>query len=386
MDHVYLYIHDFRSSGVVRNALSYARRLAREHPTTLIAGYGGGLFRAEAEQGPFALVVLSEKQGQTSRRAAFPRLRKWLRKQPPGVLLSMGVYGHPTVFAAVQRLSHIRRVYRFSNEVAGAVKGDGRLRRLWLWLLMRDAARVALVGRAMAEHRVFAAALADGTAVSIPNGVDREGAKLLAQVPSPHPWLVTRIPVIVAVGRLRPQKNLDLLIQAVALARKTKRMRLIILGSGTPEERARLQSLAADFSNDFLLAGETENVFAWIARADVFALPSRWEGSALALLEAMAVGTPVIASRLAGDAVQVLEDGRHGLLCDGDDVLQWRDALLRQLSEQRVLPGDRADDFSIARTADLYAELVRDAFADGIRVSRLRSRLRAGSGRDSCTA
>jgi glycosyltransferase involved in cell wall biosynthesis len=363
MEHVYLYIHDFRSSGVVRNALSYARRLAGEHPTTLVVGYGDGFFRAEAERGPFALAILSEQKGQTSRRAAVPRLRRWLRAQAPGVLISMGVYGHPTVFAAVQGLRHIRRIYRFSNEVGGAVKGNGRLRRLWLKLLQHDAARVVLVGRAMAGHQVFAQALADGTAISIPNGVDRVRGQNLARASAPHPWLESKIPVVIAVGRLRPQKNLDLLIKAVSLARTIRRMRLIILGTGSPDEKARLQRLAADFSEDFLLAGETENVFAWISRADVFALPSLWEGSALALLEAMAVGTPVIASRLAGDAVHVLEEGRYGLLCDGHDLLEWRDALLRQLSEEPVLPGDRADDYSIGRTADLYAEVVRDALA-----------------------
>jgi len=121
MDRIYLYIHDFRSSGVVRNALSYARRLASEHPTTLIAGYGDGFFRAEAERGPFSLAILSEQQRRSPRRAAIPRLRRWLRTQPAGVLMSMGVHGHPTVFPAVQGLAHVRRIYRFSNEVAGAI-------------------------------------------------------------------------------------------------------------------------------------------------------------------------------------------------------------------------------------------------------------------------
>src|SRR4051812_29679950 len=106
MAHVFVYIHDFRSSGVVRDALSFATRLSHEHQTTLVAGYGDGFFRVEAEQGPFALAVLAERQGRNPRLVAAPRLRRWLRSQGPGIMLSMGVHGHPTVFLAVQGLPH----------------------------------------------------------------------------------------------------------------------------------------------------------------------------------------------------------------------------------------------------------------------------------------
>jgi glycosyltransferase involved in cell wall biosynthesis len=360
MTPVYLYVHDLRSSGVVRNALSYARRIVQERPVTLVAGYGDGLFGAEAARGPFALAILAEHAGRNARLAAIPRLRRWLGRQPPGILVSMGAHGHPTVLPAAFGLRHIRRVYRMSNEVAGPVKGESRLRRWALGLAVRDATRIVLVGGAMTGHAAFAGALRTGKAVAIPNGVDRTRALALARQPSPHPWLDDRdIPVVIAVGRLRPQKNLDLLIRAVALARDERRLRLIIVGGGTAAERARMGALAGDFAEDFLLAGETDNVFAWIARAAVFALPSRWETSSLALLEAMAVGTPVVASRLAGDAAMVLDHGRYGLLFDGHDPAALAQALLKQLSADRVMPGDRADAYSIARTADLYADLLR---------------------------
>jgi len=156
-----------------------------------------------------------------------------------------------------------------------------------------------------------------------------------------------------------------LLIAAVARARQSRRLRLIIIGEGSADEQARMRTLADMFAEDFLLAGETDNVFAWMARAAVLALPSRWEGSALVLLEAMAVGTPVIASRLAGDAAAVLDEGRYGLLFDGTDREALAQALLRQTSGLRVLPGNRADDYSIDRTSDRYAEVVAEALRAG---------------------
>lgn len=104
--------------------------------------------------------------------------------------------------------------------------------------------------------------------------------------------------------------------------------------------------------------GEIDNVFAWLALAGVFALPSRWEGSSMALLEALAVGVPVIASRQAGDAALVLEEGRYGLLVDAGDAPGLARAILRQCSPDAVRPGDRADAF--AQNVEPYARLIAE--------------------------
>ena len=358
--HVYIYVHDLRSSGVVRNAIDYAARIARDAPTVLVAGYGQGFFREQAAAGGFGLHVLAQTPGPLPRLAAALRLRRWLRGQPPGVLLSAGNMGHPTPYLACRGLDHIARVYRISNEIA---RGDGlrsRLRQRWMARLMRDATRIALVGRALRRLDLFAGAVASGFAIEVPNGVDLDHARARAAEPIPHAWLEQDVPVVVAIGRLRPQKNFDLLIDAVGRARGARRLRLVIIGGGTPAERARLGALAAGWEEDFLLAGEIDNVFAWLARATVFALPSRWEGSSLALLEALAVGVPVVASRLAGDAAYVLGEGRYGRLFDGVDAQALADALLGQCGPDRVLPGDRAEAFSEEAAAEAHAALVRD--------------------------
>ena len=82
MRHVYLYVHDLRSSGVVRNAIDFAKRLAEDHPTTLVAGYGQGFFADEAARGPFQLKTLAATSGPMARLTAAGRLRAWLQSQP----------------------------------------------------------------------------------------------------------------------------------------------------------------------------------------------------------------------------------------------------------------------------------------------------------------
>jgi len=361
MPELFVYVHDLRSSGVVRNAIRYARRLAQDRPTTLVAGHGGGLFAGEARAAGCAFVALADRP--VSRPTAALLLRRWLRARPPGILLSAGNLGHPSAYWATRGLAG-RRLYRISNVVDRGDGWRGVLRRRWMAMLVRDAARVVLVGRGMRTLPLLDRAVAEGRAMEVDNGVDRAHALARAAAPCPHSWLDDHVPVVVAVGRLRPQKNLTVLVAAVGVARRTRRLRLVLIGAGTGEVRTQLKALAAaaNLGDDFLLAGETDNVFAWVARATVFALPSRWEGSSMALLEALAVGTPVVASVQAGDAAHVLADGAHGLLVDADDVEGLAAALLRQCSSAAVRPGDRADDF--AESVERYARLVAEVAGD----------------------
>jgi hypothetical protein len=372
MRDVILYVHDLRTSGVVRDAMLLAAHLAKTRSTTLVAGYGDGFFQAEAARGGFDLVILCPGRRPLARLAAVAPLRRWLHGRPKGaVLLSMGNMGHQTPFFATIGRRDIRRIYRISNEIARPDGLRGRIRMAWMKALLGDADAIAIVGTAMGRLPLFAAAIADGRAIEGASGVELDRARQLAQAPSPHPWFDEAVPLVLGIGRLRPQKNFDLLIEAVALARLQRRIRLAILGGGTAAERDQLAAHAAalGLGDDMLLAGETDNVFAWLAHAGAFALPSRWEGSSVALLEALAVGIPVVASRLAGDAAHVLGEGRFGLLFDGVSAQALADTLLVQLSEDRVLPGDRAAAFGLDAAFDVYAGLI-DRVARGTAVPR----------------
>ena len=349
MGRLVIYVHDLRTSGVVRDSLHLAAHCAGHHQVTLVAGYGTGFLQDQAGGAGYEVHRLHD--GRTrgfARVIVAPALRRWLHRQGPCVLISMGNMGHATPYLASRGMRHVRRIYRISNEVA---RGDGLrgwLRRNWMQRLIDDAARLPRVGAALAANPLFAPALQQGIAVEMSSGVDIQRAQQMALAPAPHPWLADKIPVVLGIGRLRPQKNFGLLIDAVALLRKRQHVRLVIIGGGTPSESRALAERAAraGLADEFLLAGETRNVFCWLARSRVFVLPSRWEGSSVALLEAMAVGTPVVASMLAGDAPQVLDGGRHGRLFDGISASALADAIALQLSEQVVRPGERAQSYA----------------------------------------
>ena len=357
----WVYVHDLRATGVVRNAIAIARRLGRDRPTALVAGYAHGFLLDEAGADPgFTLHRLHDgaPNGKLARWLVAPKLAAMLSAEPPGVLISAGKLGHPTVLAAARGRPLPARVYRMSNEIARASGPRTFGRTALARLVARDAAAVTFVGDTVARSPAFARAFAQGRAEVVHNGVDLAAARAGAAGPSPHPWFAEGVPVVLGVGRLHRQKNWPLLIDAAAIVRRERRVRVAILGGGATADALRARADAAGLGDDFLLAGVTDNVFAWGARAAAFALPSRWEGSSVALLEAMAVGAPVVATAQAGDAAHVLDGGRYGLLADADDAPGFAAALLQQLGPDRVLPGDRAAAFSLEAACDRYAAIV----------------------------
>ena len=351
---ILIYVHDLRASGVVANAMAIARRVAADREVVLVAGHGAGLHR-HADIAPARLEVLAE--GGTSKLSPVKALRARVRDLRPALVLSAGNLGHSTVWLATRGLS-VRTAYRISNAVDRPGGGlTTRARRAWHARLAADADLLLMVGQSFAGRPPYDQAMAQGRAVAIPNGIDLDRARTMAKAKAPHPWLSDKaLPVVIAVGRIHPQKNLPMLLDAAALAMAARRFRLVLVGKGREEAVAALKRQADELriAKDVLFAGEQDNVFAWVKRADLFALVSRWEGSSNALLEAMAVGTPILASRQAGDAAAVLGDGRYGVLVDGESEAAIAHGILKQL-DKPVKPGKRAEDYALADTLDAYA-------------------------------
>jgi len=152
-----------------------------------------------------------------------------------------------------------------------------------------------------------------------------------------HPWLATGgPPVVLAVGRLTTQKDYPTLLRAVDLVRRSRPIRLLILGSGP--ERESLIALANELELGELVDfhGFAENPYGFMARASVFVLASAWEGSPNALVEAMACGCPVVSTDCPSGPAEILNDARYGKLVPVGDS----EALSRAISELLDDPTD----------------------------------------------
>lgn len=121
-------------------------------------------------------------------------------------------------------------------------------------------------------------------------------------------------PVCLAVSRLHPQKGLDdLVAAAVRVTSERPDVRFVVAGDGP--ERARLETCLrrAGLAGRFLLLGGRDDIAELMARADLFVLPSRFEGLPSAIIEAMAAGRAVVACATAG-VPELVEDGVTGWL------------------------------------------------------------------------
>jgi glycosyltransferase involved in cell wall biosynthesis len=135
------------------------------------------------------------------------------------------------------------------------------------------------------------------------------------------------------VGRLSEQKNpLDFVRLATRVHEKNPTVHFTWIGDGPLEESARELALELGVGNVLHFIGQREDVPADLQALDVFVMTSRWEAFSLALLEAMACGLPVVATRLPGIAEAVTE-GESGFLLSVGDVDGMSAAVLSVLSD-----------------------------------------------------
>jgi len=149
------------------------------------------------------------------------------------------------------------------------------------------------------------------------------------------------------IGRLERQKNLDAFLEAAAkVAAARPDARFEIVGQGT--QRARLEARAADLGlgRAVVFRGAVADIPAFLARIDQLWLTSDWEGTPNVVLEAMAAGVPVVATRVGGTP-EVVTHGVTGLLVEPGDAQAVADAALQVAGdrdlEARLATGARAE-------------------------------------------
>ena len=184
----------------------------------------------------------------------------------------------------------------------------------------------------------------DERLVVIPNVVDAEECRAVADRASAARLLGERAgeTLYVSVGRLAANKGFDLLAAAFgrARARLGDRWRWVLVGEGPWRRRIERVVAEAGVGGQVILAGAVDEAtkHGLLAIADWFVHPTRYEGSSLATLEAMAHGLPVIATRVGGLPDKVL-DGRTGLLVPPGDAGALAAALVRAAGLDAALLG-----------------------------------------------
>lgn len=272
---------------------------------------------------------------------SLPALVRYLRRVQPEAMLS--VIGYVNVIALwARRLAGVRtRLFvneqnTVSFEAGNASSWRGRLTP---WLIKRFypwANHIIGNSTGVADDLSHVTGLPRDRITVIYNpSVVKVEVWEKAQAPLDHPWLRPgQPPALLAVGRLQMQKDYPTLIRAFAQVRRRRRARLLILGEG--KERPRLEGLIKELGleQDVSLPGFVMNPYAYMARASLFVLSSRWEGLPTVLIEALCCGTPVVSMDCPSGPREILRGGKYGPLVPVGDA----NALARAI--ETVLDGD----------------------------------------------
>ena len=175
-----------------------------------------------------------------------------------------------------------------------------------------------------------------------------------------HPWLADgEPPVVLGIGRLTPKKDFGTLLRAFAEVRGEVDARLIILGEGP--QRVELERLihTLDLSSSVAMPGFVDNPYAYLARAAVFALSSRWEGLPTVLIEAMFCGTPVVSTDCPSGPHEILDGGAYGRLVGvGDSTALAREIAAGLVGDIAPAPPESWRSFKLDVVVDRYLQVV----------------------------
>ena len=309
---------------------------------------------------------------------AFLKLRGFLKKQRPDVLQTFMF--HANLFGRfVARAS-------CSPVVCAGVRVAERDSRLRLFLDRATGSLVDVwvcVGKAVADFSREVARLPAEKIVSIPNGVRLKntlrGIRVATAADETFPEASRPVPPnpfgkrkrAIAVGRLTRQKGFDWLLENARkwlTPERAKEWELWIVGDGEERENLALTTRRLGLENDVYFAGWRADISELLDESELFLLPSRWEGSPNALLEAAAMAKPALCARVEG-VEEILGDASRIQSCALNDSDSWarraralmEDEALRRdlgLQNQRRVLAEFTTERVVERYSDLWSRLI----------------------------
>jgi glycosyltransferase involved in cell wall biosynthesis len=358
-------LHDLRGGGAERACLRLARGMAasgRQVELILVRGEGAYLSDVSPD---VRLTVLDKPRVSQAVGALAVHFR---RTRPTAVLSALTHMNLATIVAA--RLSGVspRVVVSERNQISAKAR---EARGVWqralyraVPLIYRSADKVVAVSGGVADDLARFGRLSAGKIRVIHNPVFDPDIELMSRAPLTHPWFTPDgPPIVLAAGRLHRQKGFDVLLRAFAIARAEVDCRLVILGEGADRAGLMEQVDQSGLGYDIDMPGFCDNPFPLMARAGVFVLSSRWEGFPNALVEAMALGAPVVATDCPSGPHEILKGGEIAPLIPVDDAQALGRALIATLSQRPDTSASRAraQSFSVAIAAEQYLDALERA-------------------------
>ena len=313
--HICIVVHDFNDGGTEMIAFRLAGEWLRQgRAVTIVAGSLDGRMRERVPQG-----VRVEVLDPPIPRSCLSLLRLGhgmvpaLRKVAPDVLFIPGNF-HFIIARSIRRhFPGLPIIAKVSNPLVPSLPGPlRRAARVVVRLLLAPVDKLAFMSAELlaADRDVIGAARAPVVATVIPEPNLPDGYS-----PPPRRGPQTP-PLILAIGRMKPQKNLALAIRAFAALFARQSARLVILGEG--RERAALEALVRRMGLDGVvkMPGFVPDVGAMLAQASLLLMTSRYEGFPAVLIEALAADVPVVSTNCSPSQRALIASPLHGRVVD----------------------------------------------------------------------
>ena len=351
--------------GIERMLLNLLPELARQGcPASLLCLDGPGTEVGRAAEAIGIPTIFVDAAGRVSPRAWFQLFRSIGTMRPRLV----HVHGYKaSILAGAAALAHRIPVVATYHSVAA--EAGQRSRALSRYHAVENFVLRRADGVAAVSEQIAAELQARGVARErirvIPNGIASPG---LGKSTGSKPTTTEEFrPCILSLSRLVPEKNLHVVIAAIAeLKVEFPQIGLILAGDGPLLEQLKRQATDLHLEDSVTFVGFVPNVQPLLSRADVFVLASQTEGMPISVLEAMAQGTPIVASNVGG--IPLMAEAEHeALLVEPNDQRRLTEGLRRLIVDEglraKLARGARVRferDYSAARMALGYTRLYEE--------------------------
>ncbi len=292
-------------------------------------------------------------------------LTRYLKQENPIGLISAMHYANEIALWA-KRLARVPTAIMVTehNTISHALRQTSKIRKYLIPYFVKHfypwADGIITVSHEAAQDLANFTGLPRDSIRTIYNPVISSDLREKAQQPLDHPWFCPgEPPVILGVGKLEVQKDFPTLIRAFAEVRQIRSVRLIILGWGP--DRPQLEALVneLDLNEDVAFLGYVDNPYPYMARSAVFVLSSAWEGLPTVLIEAMAVGTPVVSTNCHSGPSEILDNGKYGFLVPVGDSKALAHGILATLEDTpKTVESSWLEQFTLEAATKQYLEVL----------------------------
>ncbi|SHF76126.1 glycosyltransferase [Ornithinibacillus halophilus] len=360
---VVFFIYQLGSGGAARTLLNIVNNIdrGRFEPVLVTLNYEGNYEHYLHEDVP--LIKLPTRR---LRSAIIPLSRVIRRESADIVFSTIPNYNTIALLANLLSFTKAKNIVREAAYLGGSFSSNLKLR--VYGMLYKFAPRVIALSQGVKDNIVKRYKVNPEKITVIYNPVDLETIQSNAingeMQKEDQVIFHSEAKTIVTAGRLVADKDHKTLIKAFSKINQKLNVHLFILGEGDLEKELKQQSEQLNVQDNVHFVGFQKNPYVYFHHADLFVLSSKREGFGHVLAEALATGTPVVSTNCKPGAVEVLDHGTYGKLCEVGNADNMADAIYEVLTiddsqrEQMVQKGlKRAQEFNAQDIVKQYEEV-----------------------------